>query len=684
MTRRYSVMIGLAVWTLCAACASPHKNTLDDIEALAARGERDTADARYASFLKGTSLEDDEWRAVVESRCAVREQIVTSRREELAAKGDPPTRAELLELLHYSRLCASSSSQDEALLAQMIARTEADVEREIQPLYASKSYGAMLARAPDFMPYLPADHRYATWFAQVREAMAKNWSTRSEEELAAGRLMASFYLSMLADDAKLKTPQSAPPAEAIKKMQEASEQIAMTTLTAFLVQLDVVQGSDVCTPRLMPLHRVDTGIITSSMVLPTRAKLTFSSCAMNVSAPDAVGGQTTLTIKGEASLLSRLDGAETDTVQTIPVELVLARSFGQAMTSDEAINAFFEPGSNGISEADQALVKVIVAHVRTMYDLEQAGASFHHMSTQVANPQLAMEHLLAAFFTTHQLSDQEAEIIAAAFGPDPRSFPSSALVPVFSWYDPWKVETTMPRNILTREESAAALNEGLPAMGAIVSAEFGLPEQDLVGQPDRSALGVSFDTPMRWSLLKGSGFFRGAGLVVGTELGVHVGKRFGQDYQDVTSPGDIPPYEPDEEFGSFGFHADAVAMVGRRGERLGLFVGARPGFVHRSFGFYKTQGGRLPLAARLEWRGLRGVVLEGWWGGFSARNDNTSMGARLIVQGPAQQGSISSGLVLGAQQDVLPAHFFGLNQRDRVRLEQATLTTASVGYWYGF
>ncbi len=673
MTRTCSI---ICLVLMCSGClAHPGARELDELKQLESSPEQ--KDARYASFLK-TPLDDEIWREGVQERCKVREQILSARRESL----QNPSRAALLELLRYSQLCAVHSTQDEELYAQMIARTERDIEREIQPLHEQKRYGEMLAKGPEYMAYLPADHRYARWFMQVRELMAKNWEAQSDVALEQGRLATAILLTTLADDAKKTSKQPIPPDHVVDELFKRSAEMVNSKRRVVMVELVNTPATTGCSTKLFPAHAIDVNAVQGSSLLPTRAELIWGQCEIDVqSKPSGASFDVTMKLTAMVTLNTTLEGASTSGSREFELELELKEKAPLAWTREQASTFFFMPGGDGLSKVDAALVDAMIEEVQTGHSKTAIVEAHRAAAKRMTSQDAALEHTLSAFLLSRALSDEEAEFIRNALGVDVRPFPRPIL-PLFVWYKPRPADAErMPRQEIDEEYMRRMLSENMPATQVQIALDYGLPEQGLVGQPDRSALGAGVVTSSRWPLLMAAGKAPGFGAIVGLDVGLGFGKRFGGDFEDTASPG-IAVYEPDEEFESVSLYADAPVLIGRRGSKFGLFAGVRPGILHRSFGFYVTQGTRVPLMARLEWRGSRIFVAEGWWGGITTNHDNASTGLGLTLLNP--DADMTSGWSVFVQRDELPAHFYGLNQTDRVRLEQATLLTTRLGYVLAF
>lgn len=685
----------LMLCTLLSACAGlPDEHELDRYDALADRGQLAEAEQGYDTYLAATPLEDEQWQAVRSRRCAVTARRVRADFQQLVAEARPdalPARQALLKLHEQSKSCGELHETTREIERVMIESTEVDVEREVQPLYDSGQFLAMVSRAPDFSPMLPAEHRYARWFGQVRQIMGQKLEAMKADALANGYPATSFYYGMLQDELQGRATDKVMPEDVrrafVKKVSEVLLPMVKYQLSMF--QIEGALGE--CQPLFHEYSALPDLPLASPLGVKVEARATFSSCEVEIlqTSPLPGGGtRIALRVLARAEVTARQEGTQEESRREV--------SFDESHTFDV---------SESVSDSAQALAAVVAArghvsspypfdlsltdllmreHFPKMFSHEQIRQGLLHSSRQTNDPSHQAERLLAVALTAPQgIPREQGAEIASILGVNPSAYPGRIL-PEPQWLG--DAASRLPRRRWEREPVVARQHAGIASLSTDIGASYALPEQGLVGQPDRSALGLDVRSVFRLPLLMPKGRFLNWGFLFGLDAGFFVGKRFGEDYQDLSDPG-IAVYEPEEELQSFGFQLGVSAMMGWRGSRVGMFAGLKPDFFHRSFGFYRNQGARTPIVGRLEFRmsSARSILIEGWGWNINVNSANSSYGGSVwLPLGESESGFTSSGLVLRAQQDVLPAVFYGLNQTDDVRIEEATLRSGGVSYFIGF
>ncbi len=275
-----------------------------------------------------------------------------------------------------------------------------------------------------------------------------------------------------------------------------------------------------------------------------------------------------------------------------------------------------------------------------------------------------------AALTPEQLAPLSEALGLQLSGPwSPDALPSA---PAFAWLD-----TALRDDFFAHEPDLIAfgglLARGYPFMMSGVAASYQLPPQQLVGQPARSGLMIGFEQSLRWTFATGD-HHQGLGLMIGGDLAAGMGRRFGDDYQRVEP---LPIYARDESETRYavGAQLGAAAMVGFRHRRFGLFAGLKPTFTLGLMGYYRSQGGAIPMMGRVEvrHRDRYPLIVEAWYGDLSA-SARDAWGAALDL--PVAE---SLWLRLSAQRQQPAAQLYGLNEADRVYLDRAPQHTVSVG-----
>ena len=695
MRRHHYCLPLLCLLHLCACATLPDAQELDGYDRLAKEGDLEEAERGYDGYLALTPLEEEQWQEVRKRRCAVTAARVRADFEALkqqAPAGTLPDRQALHDLLMRGRACGEVGEANREIEAMMIARTEEDVKREIQPLYDAGQYLAMSSKAPAFSPMLPKDHRYAKWFIQVRAIMGEKLDAWSSEKLMAGYPATSFYYGMVRDELVGKATNEKMPPDVRAAFTSRVGDVLLPTITYQIDQIELGGTLGACAPLFHARSVLPEGPLSSPLGIKVDAKATFSSCDVSILQvePQPTGfSRVVVQVNAKVDVLASVVGDGEEVKNTVDLEE--SHTFnvpGVVTTPQQALDAVIA-ARGGVATPypfDVSLTNLLMRDLfPTMFSAKQVRQGLHHSAMETDDASHRAERMLAALLSApDDVPADYASTIEATLGVDPSPYPNRML------QEPRWLYTTdyepIPRRRWDREFVIARQKAGVPTNVVEIGGSYGLPEQGLVGQPDRSALALDVRSLFRFPLLMPKGRFLNYGLIFGFEGGFWAGKRFGEDYQDVTDPG-YAVYEPEEEMQAFGFHLAAAAMLGRRGRRLGLFAGIKPDFMHRGFGFYRNQGARTPLMGRLELRlsPARSIVVEAWGGNINATSKNSSYGGSIWLPfGTSTTGLASSGLALRAQQDVLPAVFYGLNQTDDVRIEETTLRSANVSYFFGF
>ncbi len=684
--RVYRIVFVSVFMVVLAGCAtSSHSDEFSQIDELARRNPEEAAE-RYRTFLSSTPMEQEEWQEGKARYCKVRVPLIKEEFQKVQANSnDPRARFTLLDLWKASRVCAAEAGGlSSAIYDAMIKRTEQDVEREIQPLYEQQKFLPMAIRAHEYAPMLPKDHRYALWFEQVRDLMVEDLKTR-KGTLSLEQSAAMYLLyGMLVDDLKLdKNRPKMTPAQKKAYTQKVSD-VLKKPVKIVLSQLTVTPDSASCKEVLLPYHTMTPRPLKGNHMLKATGHVGLKNCKTTVSYKTDASGQVTahLKLEGDASFDAKLVGANDEQHKSFSFVSEHDYSIPSVMTDAQFLTYLSaQRVATRTSAIDSALIDQLLGMLPSMMSSQHISQGFLAAIEDSGSQEQRQERLIALMFHNNALlTDDHVAEIQREFGFDARVYPDQ-LIPVPQWFSSYNYERLQFREI-SKEQINKELTSDVPWFLTEIGGNFGLPPQDLAGQPERKALTIDVRSNFRWPWLSNKRKFRGMGAILGFELGGMGGLRLGDDYEDITTPNSVVIYEPDEEAGSFGFNVGAVAMLGRRGRRLGVFAGVKPDFTHRAIGFYRTQGRRTSLVGRLEFRrrDKSAVTFEGWWGNVAANVDNTSMGGALWIPTTENESGMISGISFRAQRDTLPAIFYGLNQEDKVRKENVTHDSAGVYY----
>lgn len=177
------------------------------MRALARQGDIEAAEASYLDMMAHQPLDDAQWSRAARSLCDVRAQRITQRlAHHDRPDGHAPTRQELKTLTQLSLSCSAYDTRHRELFERMVERTQLDIERDLKPLIRQGDYGAVLARAYDYTPYLPIEHPYAVWFTQMQSRVASHYTSLRDERFGEHLTLTAQLLDLLAHDAEEMDP----------------------------------------------------------------------------------------------------------------------------------------------------------------------------------------------------------------------------------------------------------------------------------------------------------------------------------------------------------------------------------------------------------------------------------------------------------------------------------------------
>lgn len=734
---RCVLLIVVALYAaMLSACITVVTDSAAKADAHAARGEWSQAESAYAAAGE-ENIAFDEWEYIVERRCHARTELTKRRIEELDKAADA-TFDDWLEARAWARRCPSFVEFEDAFSERLIQVSERAFKEEVEPLVASRRGHEALVLAAKYTSELPEDHPRRAWLEELRDKLVSGVSSGSQdgevtrgvrEHLVAALTGTSDALPV--DEARSRVQgwiRSVGPVE-LDASCSADEPIEINVSgdkTQLPVDLSQVRFSD-CKRSARVVTRVEEFEELETRTVPKRVErviewqepetttTVYRKCSVNTGACYTSGTSNSTKWRTRTEVITEtimveekvpvkvmrevkraivdrsarvefvVNSRDGSSVETLAVTHSATGEPREKDLPDEALLGTFSPGiwDPGFVETLRGRVRGAALH-RAQSRRQTALQSEMRSAFEDGDDAAGRELGLILWLTGFELGPDDARRIDRGFPFDVTALEPQAMTVVGSYE--WAPDVVrgdyfefVPRD--SDFQGVVQLGYALVFLG--MAMDYAVPET-FVGQPDRSTTQLNLTSQTRYSLTTDD-YHRGFGVLVGMGFDLRIGSRFGDDYQRVQELPLFVDEEREEETSvTFGMGANLVTMLGYRANPFALFAGVRPMYTSYKIGHFFSEGGSVPLSARLElrWIDRYPMILEAWWGDVL---EGSEMG-RLTQAGGSFDVPLSTNLwfrAAGAHHE-LPANFFGLYEQDDVYVERARTYAFSLGLTFGF